>query len=82
MKKNVTPGMIEWISRNWEDSQKAPEVQDLVEAIVAELKQDYRDAQRSGRRAKAAFLESLIGDAQDEMFWDKLDYLLHFNFDY
>lgn len=82
MKKNVTPGMVEWISSNWQDRRKAPEVQELVEAIVAELKQDYRDAQRSGRRAKAAILENLIGNAQSEMFWDQLDYLLHFNFDY
>lgn len=82
MKKSVNTSMIEWISRNWEDPRHAGEVQEMVEAIVAELKQDCRAAQRNGKRELVAVLESLIGDAQDEMFWDKLYYLLHFNFDY
>ena len=83
MKKSIRPDMIEWISRNWEDRRKAGEVQELVEAIVAELKQDYRAWQRSHRDPQGqAFWESLIADVQDKMFWDKMSLLLHFSFDY
>ena len=84
MKKNVTPGMIEWISRNWEDPRNAGEVQEMIEAIVAELKQDYRAWQRHHRATpeEVAEWERLIADAQDKCFWDNMDYLLHFNFDY
>ena len=74
--------MIEWISRNWNDRSKAGDVQELVEAIVAELKQDCREAQRRFRREDAIMLESLTTDVQDEAFWDKMNCLLHFSFDY
>lgn len=82
MKKSIKPDMIEWISRNWEDRRHAGEVQELIEAIVAELKQDYREAQRRGRRREVILFESLIADAQNQMFWDKMALLLSFSFDY
>lgn len=82
MRKNVRPDMIEWISRNWEDRRNAGEVQEMVEAIVAELKQECRAAQRKGRSEDAAFWESLAADAQDQLFWDKMATLLHFSFDF
>ncbi len=82
MRKNITPSMIQWIYKNWEDRRNAGEVQELVEAIVAELKQDCREAQRRGRRDDVATFESMIADAQDKTFWEKMDYLLNFSFDY
>lgn len=83
MKKNINPNMIQWISQNWEDRRNAEEVQEMIEAIVAGLKQDYRAWQRSHRDPNGqAHWESLIADVQDQMFWDKMDHLLHFTFDY
>ena len=82
MTKYIKPDLIEWISRNWEDRHKAGQVQELVEAIVAELKQECREAQRKCRREEVALWESLAADAQDQMFWDKLATLLHFSFDF
>lgn len=82
MTKHIRPDMIEYIARYWEDRRKASEVQELVEAIVSELKQKCREAQRRGRRDDVAFFESLIADAGDQMFWEKMDLLLHFSFDY
>lgn len=84
MRKTVTPSMIEWIRKNWEDRRNAGEVQELVEAIAAELKHEYRAFQRSHRATPEAQVhwECLIADVQDQMFWDKMDHLLHFSFDY
>lgn len=83
MRKNVRPDMIEWISRYWDDRRKGGEVQEVVEAIVAELKKDYRAWQRSHRDPEGqAHWESLIADVQDNMFWVKINHLLHFSFDY
>ncbi len=82
MTKRVSPDMIHYIATNWEDRRRAGEVQELVEAIVAELKQECRAAQRKGRREEVAFWESLAADVQDQMFWDKLDTMLHFSFDF
>ncbi len=83
MTKNVRPDLIEWISRNWEDRRNAQQVQEMVEAMVAELKKDYRAWQRGHRDPEGqAFWENLIADVQDEMFWDKMNHLLHFSFDF
>ena len=82
MTKTINPSMIEWISKNWNDRYHAGEVQEIVEAIVAELKQDCREAQRRFRRDDAAMLESLIEDVKTEMFWNKMEILRDYRFDY
>ena len=84
MRKNVTPSLIHAISENWENRRRAEETQELIEAIVAELKQDYREWQRNHRMTSEAqaHWEGLIADVQDQAFWDKLDHLLQFSFDY
>lgn len=84
MKKNVTPSLIHAISENWEDRRRAEETQELIEAIVAELKQDYRAWQRKNRLTPdaEAYWEGLIADVQNQDFWDKMDHLLNFSFDY
>ena len=84
MRKNVTPSLIHAISENWEDRRRAEETQELFEAIVAKLKQDYRAWQRGHRMTSEAqaHWEGLIADVQDQMFWDKMDHLLQFSFDY
>ena len=84
MKKYIRPDMVEWISRNWEDRRNAEQVHELVEAIVAELKQDYRAWQRRNRLTPdaQAYWEGIIADVQTQDFWDKMDHLLHFSFDF
>lgn len=85
MRKNIDPRLIRWISENWEDSRNAEEVQEIVEAIVAELKQDYREYQRKHSRISdeaCAHWEGLICDVQDQVFWNKMDHLLDFSFDF
>lgn len=54
MRKNVTPSLIHAISENWEDRRRAEETQELIEAIVAKLKQDYRAWQRGHRMTSEA----------------------------
>lgn len=85
MKMNMNPNLIQKIVENWDDSRKGAEIQELIEAIVAELKKDYRDYQRKHYRMSSedvAFWESLIADATDKSFWEKIDYLLNFHFEY
>ena len=84
MTKNVTPNLIHAIVENWDDSRKGEETQEIVEAIVAELKQDYRSWQRKHRMTPEAqaYWEGLIADVQNQDFWDKMDHLLHFSFDF
>ena len=84
MKKRVDSGLVEYILRNWDDNRNGEEVQEIIEAIVAEIKQDYRDYQRRrGSNAEGeAFYEGLICDVQSQEFWDKLDYMYGFEFDY
>ena len=84
MRKNITPNLIHAIAENWEDRRHAEETQEIIEAIVAELKQDYREWQRKHRMTPEAqaHWEGLIADVQDRMFWEKIDHLLDFYFDY
>ena len=84
MKKHVDYSLIEFIAKNFDNERHAQEVQDIIEAIVAELKQDCRDWQRRlGQDDECeAFFEGLICDVQVQEFWEKLDYLAHFEFDY
>ena len=84
MKKRVDSNLIDFILKNWDNPRYGEEVHEIVEAIVAEIKQDYREQQRRhGRNAEAeAFFESLIGEVQSPDFWDKIAYMLGFEFDY
>ena len=84
MTKNVTLNLIHAIVENWDDSRKGDETQEIVEAIVAELKQDYRAWLRKHRMnpEAQAYWEGLIADVQNQDFWDKMDHLLNFSFDY
>ncbi len=85
MKINCDGKLIRYISENWDDDRKGQEVQEMVEAIVAELKKDYRDYQRKHSRISEeteAYWESLFCNVQSRDFWDKFDHLLHFNFEF
>ena len=84
MRKKVDSYLINHLASKWEAPREAEEIQEIVEAIVAEIKQDYRSYQRShGRNPEAeAFFEGLISDVQSPDFWQKMDYMLGFGFDY
>jgi len=84
MRKKVDSYLINYFANKWESPRDAQEIQEISEAIVAEIKQDYRDHQRRhGRSPEAeAFFEGLICDVQSPEFWQKLDYILGFEFDY
>ncbi|MBR4251665.1 MAG: hypothetical protein IKQ15_05155 [Kiritimatiellae bacterium] len=82
---NLTPKLINQIANNWEDPRKAEETQELIEAIVAELKKDYRAFQRKHSRISdedVAHWEDLIADVTNPEFWYKFDHLLNFGFEY
>ena len=85
MKINCDAKLVRYISENWNDKRKSQEVQEMVEAIGAELKNDFRNYQRKHSRISdedITFWEGLISDVQDQSFWDKMDYMLGFNFDF
>ena len=46
MKKSINASLVKFIIENFDDRQRADEVQELIEAIVAEIKQDYRKCRR------------------------------------
>ena len=50
MKVNCDGKLIRYISENWGDARKGQEVQEMIEAIVAELKKDFREYQRKHSR--------------------------------
>lgn len=82
--------LIRYISENWDgsrrgDSRKSEEVHEMIEAMVAELKNDFRAYRRKNSRISdedVAFFEGLICDVQDKSFWEKLEYMLGFSFDF
>ena len=84
MEKKIDSRLVDFIVDNWDDNRNGKEVQELIEAIVAELKQDYRKWQRShSSNAEAeAFWEGLICDVQLREFWEKYQYMSSFVFDY
>ena len=84
MKKYIDNELVQFIRRYREDEDKAQEVQDIIEAIVAEIKKDYRQCERSNgyREEDQIMFEGLISDVQTPEFWDKLDYVMNFFFDY
>ncbi len=84
MKKNIDPGLIEYIDENWDNERNAQEVQDIIAAIVAQLNNECRDWQRRhGQDDECqAFFDGLIAEVQGPEFWQKLDHMVHFSFDY
>ena len=81
MQIGVDRTFIERVVKNWDDA----ETQGMIEAMVAELKKDCREAIRrnySHREECEAFYEDLIGQVQNEDFWNQMDHLLHFGFEY
>lgn len=70
----ITPSVIATICETFDNQ----ETQDLLEAMVVELKQDLRK-QVYRRRFDDETLEMLIANVQDISFWNQLD-LLHNNF--
>ena len=85
MKVNCDRKLIRYISENWDDDRKGQEVQEMLEAIVAELKKDFREYQRRHSRISdeaIAHWEGLICDVQNRDFWDKFDHLLDFGFEF
>ena len=84
MKKSINASLVKFIIENFDDRQKADEVQELIEAIVAEIKQDYRECRRrrGDDKETEVFFEGLICDVQTHEFWEKFDYMNRFEFDY
>jgi hypothetical protein len=74
----ITPSVIAQICESFETQ----ETQDLLEAMVVELKQDLRK-QLHRRRYDDEIVETLIANVQDVSFWEQLDLLLNnFSFDF
>jgi len=84
MKQKINSSLVGFILENWDDNRKGEEVQEIIEAIVAGIKQDYRDYQRKHRCTPEdeALWEGLICDVQSLEFWEKFDYMNSFEFDY
>ncbi len=63
---------------------RAQEVQDMLEAIVVELKSDLRDFERRHRMTDEdrAHWGALIADVPTREFWEKMDHMLDFSFDF
>ena len=74
----ITPSFVEKICETFDKQ----ETQDLLEAMVVELKQDLRK-QLHRRRYDDEIVETLIANVQDVSFWEQLDLLLNnFSFDF
>ena len=85
MRINCDRKFIRYISENWEDSKKGQEVQEMIEAIVSELKKDFREYHRKHSRVSdeaIAHWEGLISDVQNCDFGYKFDHLLDFSFEF
>ena len=85
MKINCDGKFIRYISENWDDDRNGQKVQEMIGAIVAELKKDFREYQRKHSRISDEAIdhwEGLICDIQNRDFWDKVDHLLGFCFEY
>ncbi len=78
---NINEKLIDYLANKWD---KEKDVQEIVFAIVAELKQDKRKAQRNYHYSDEdeAYWDNLIESVQEQEFWQKMDHLLHFSFDY
>ena len=85
MKINCDAKFATYLVENWNDPQKGQKVQEMVEAIVSELKKDYREYQRKHSRMSdesVAHWEGLICDVQDLCFWEKIEHIMHFYFEF
>ena len=68
----ITPFFVEKICETFDKQ----ETQDLLEAMVVELKQDLRK-QVHRRRFDDETLEMLIANVQDISFWNQMNLLLN-----
>jgi hypothetical protein len=68
----ITPSVIATICETFDNQ----ETQDLLEAMVVELKQDLRK-QVYRRRFDDETLEMLIANVQDISFWNQMNLLLN-----
>ena len=68
----ITPSVIAKICETFDKQ----ETQDLLEAMVVELKQDLRK-QLHRRRFDDETLEMLIANVQDISFWNQMNLLLN-----
>ena len=74
----ITPFFVEKICETFDKQ----ETQDLLEAMVVELKQDLRK-QVHRRRYDDEVVETLIANVLDVSFWEQLDLVLNnFSFDF
>ena len=74
----ITPSVVANICESFD----TPDTQDLLEAMMVELKQNLRK-QVLRRRFDDETLEMLIANVQDVSFWNQLNLLLNnFNFDF
>ena len=82
MRIEVNPNFIHKVASSWDDET----TQEMIEAMVSELKKDCREKLRrcSGREAQEwqAWYEELMGQVQNEDFWGQMDHLLDFYFEY
>ena len=84
MKIKVDPSFISKVYHEWESE----ETQEVIEAVIAELKMDCREYLRhhycSSSEAEEVqnHFENLIAQVQNKEFWDQMDHLLHFGFEY
>ena len=81
---HVDKKLIEYISKNWDDRKNAQEVSDIIQAIVTELKKDYRKESRSYsfQQEDDIHYQGLIDEVQTKMFWDNMAHMLNFYFDF
>ena len=68
----ITPSVIAKICETFDKQ----ETQDLLEAMVVELKQDLRK-QLHRRRYDDEIVETLIANVQDISFWNQMNLLLN-----
>ena len=82
MRIDVDPQFVNHVAKNWSNEQ----TQEMIEAMVCELKKDCREVCRHYSSDEAEEIlrhySELEGQVQNEEFWHQMDHLLHFGFDF